>query len=69
MLCKNGHAASIVMFAALEIGAVVVPVSWQLTPYEMKGILATCEPKAVFTALNLKRSWKKCFLRWYLLLN
>ena len=44
---QNYHAASIVMFAALEIGAVVVPVSWQLTPYEMKGILAACEPKAV----------------------
>ena len=66
---QNGHASSIVMFAALEIGAVVVPVSWQLTPYEMKGILAACEPKAVFSALNLKRLWKKFFLRWYLLLN
>ena len=54
MLCKNGHAASIVMFAALEIGAVVVPVSWQLTPYEMKGILAACEPKAVFYSTEFK---------------
>lgn len=54
MLCKNGHASSIVMFAALEIGAVVVPVSWQLTPYEMKGILAACEPKAVFYGTEFK---------------
>ncbi|MCY8279684.1 AMP-binding protein, partial [Bacillus inaquosorum] len=56
LLCKNGHPASTVMFAALEIGAVVVPVSWQLKPYEMTGILKASEPKAMFYGAEFKET-------------
>lgn len=59
MLCKNGRASSIIMFAALEVGAAVVPVSWQLTPYEMKGILSACEPKAIFYGTEFKDVMKE----------
>nr|WGD64889.1 AMP-binding protein [Bacillus subtilis] len=44
------------MFAALEIGAVVVPVSWQLKPYEMTGILKASEPKAMFYGAEFKET-------------
>ncbi|MGR6856277.1 class I adenylate-forming enzyme family protein [Bacillus halotolerans] len=54
LLCKNGHPASTIMFAALEIGAVVVPVSWQLKPYEMTGILKASKPKALFYGTEFK---------------
>ncbi|MBT2573194.1 acyl--CoA ligase [Bacillus sp. ISL-51] len=59
LLCKNGRASSIIMFAALEVGAAVVPVSWQLTPYEMKGILSACEPKAIFYGTEFKDIMKE----------
>ncbi|MED4788790.1 class I adenylate-forming enzyme family protein [Bacillus atrophaeus] len=59
VLCKNGNAASTVMFAALEIGAAVVPVSWQLKPYELKGILKACEPKALFYGSDFEDTMKE----------
>lgn len=47
------------MFAALEIGAAVVPVSWQLKPYELKGILKACEPKALFYGSDFEDTMKE----------
>ena len=39
VLCKNNHHFPVILLASLKIGATVVPLSWQLTSYELKGIL------------------------------
>ncbi len=48
ILCKNNHHFPVILLAALKIGATAVPLSWQLTPYELKGILDSCRPRAMF---------------------
>ncbi|MFJ6206494.1 class I adenylate-forming enzyme family protein [Bacillus pumilus] len=47
-ICQNHHHFSTIMLAAIKAGAVAVPLSWQLTSFELEGILKKAEPKALF---------------------
>ncbi|ASB91217.1 class I adenylate-forming enzyme family protein [Bacillus sonorensis] len=48
ILCKNTHHFPVILLASLTIGATAVPLSWQLTSYELKGILNKSQPKVMF---------------------
>ncbi|MDA1477951.1 class I adenylate-forming enzyme family protein [Bacillus changyiensis] len=48
ILCKNNHHFPVILLGALKIGAVVVPLSWQLTTYEVEGILKNSQPSIIF---------------------
>lgn len=52
VLCKNNHHFPVILLASLKIGATVVPLSWQLTSYELKGIVNNCRPKVMFYDLE-----------------
>ncbi|MFS0655425.1 class I adenylate-forming enzyme family protein [Bacillus sp. 179-C3.3 HS] len=47
-ICQNNHHYSTIMLAAIKAGAVAVPLSLQLTSFELEGILKKAEPKALF---------------------
>ncbi|MFS2172983.1 class I adenylate-forming enzyme family protein [Priestia megaterium] len=48
ILCQNNHPFPTILLAALRIGAVAVPISWQLTKYEIIDILDSAQPKVIF---------------------
>ncbi|RAL24188.1 class I adenylate-forming enzyme family protein [Thermoflavimicrobium daqui] len=48
ILCKNNHPFPTILMATLKIGAIAVPLSWQLTSYELKDILENFQPKIIF---------------------
>ncbi|WP_019419888.1 class I adenylate-forming enzyme family protein [Paenibacillus sp. OSY-SE] len=48
ILCKNNHPYPTIMMAALQIGAIVVPLNHQYTSHELKGITKNCQPKVLF---------------------
>ncbi|KMM63101.1 acyl--CoA ligase [Bacillus glycinifermentans] len=69
ILCKNNHHFPVILLASLKIGATAVPLSWQLTSYELEGILNKSQPKAVFydrefadVLLPLRRQLERCIL-------
>lgn len=69
ILCKNNHHFPVILLASLKIGATAVPLSWQLTSYELEGILNKSQPKAVFydrefadVLLPLRRQIERCIL-------
>ncbi|UNL86657.1 class I adenylate-forming enzyme family protein [Priestia koreensis] len=48
ILCKNNHPVPTIMMAAMKIGAVPVPFSWQLTAFELEDLLQTAKPTVLF---------------------
>ncbi|PRZ14758.1 long-chain acyl-CoA synthetase [Laceyella sediminis] len=48
ILCKNHHPFPTILFAAIRVGAVVIPLNWRLTAYELSNIMESAEPKVLF---------------------
>ncbi|RAP30970.1 Long-chain-fatty-acid--CoA ligase [Brevibacillus laterosporus] len=48
ILCKNNHPYPTIMMAALKIGAIVVPLNFHYSFYELEGIVKSSQPKILF---------------------
>ncbi|WP_377520208.1 class I adenylate-forming enzyme family protein [Priestia megaterium] len=48
LLCKNNHPVPTIVMAAIKIGAVAVPFSWQLTSFEIQDLFETSKPDILF---------------------
>ncbi|MFM1655309.1 class I adenylate-forming enzyme family protein [Brevibacillus sp. B_LB10_24] len=48
ILCKNDHPYPTILLAALQAGAVAIPLNWRLTAYELEGIMQDAQAKMLF---------------------